>query len=71
LFYDAPNSSSNFKKYREWLAKNKPNKQDLIKLLEDNKAWIKKIAFMRNAHDINHAKQGFSLEIENFKPLRH
>jgi hypothetical protein len=22
---------------------------------------------MRNAHDINHAKQGFSLEIENFK----
>jgi hypothetical protein len=67
LFYDAPNSSSNFQTYREWLAKNKPNKQDLIKLLEDDKAWIKKIAFMRNAHDINHAKQGFSLEIENFK----
>jgi hypothetical protein len=22
---------------------------------------------MRNAHDINHAKQGLSLEIENFK----
>jgi len=67
LFYGAPNSGSNFKTYREWLAKNKPNKQDLIKLLEDDKAWIKQIAFMRNAHDINHAKKGFSLEIENFK----
>jgi hypothetical protein len=32
-----------------------------------DKAWIEQIAFMRNAHDINHGKQGFSLEIENFK----
>jgi len=67
LFYGAPISDSNFKTYREWLAKNRPNKQNLIKLLEDDKAWIKQIAFMRNAHDINHAKQGFCLEIENFK----
>ncbi len=67
LFYDAPNSGSNFKAYREWLAKNKSNKQDLLKLLEGDKNWIKQIAFMRNAHEINHAEQDFNVEIVNFK----
>jgi len=67
LFYNAPNSGSNFKAYREWLAKSSPEKRDLIKLLEDDKTWIRHIAFMRNAHEINHAEQNFNVEINNFK----
>ena len=67
LFYGAPDSGSNFQTYREWLAKNKANKQDLIKLLEDDKNWIKQISLMRNAHEINHAKPDFNVEITNFK----
>lgn len=67
IFYSAPNSSSNFLTYREWLIKNKPDKEKLINLLEKDKNWIKQLAFMRNAHEINHAEENFNLEIVNFK----
>jgi hypothetical protein len=67
IFYGAPNSGANFKAYREWLAKNNSKNPDLIKLLEDDKNWIRQIAFMRNAHEINHAEENFNVEIDNFK----
>ncbi len=67
LFYGAPNSGSGFQAYREWLTKNKTDKQGLIKLLENDKDWIRQIAFLRNTHEMNHAEQNFNLEIVNFK----
>ncbi len=67
MFYTAPNSGSNFKRYREWLTKNKPDKKDLIKMIEDDKDWIQQIASLRNAHEINHAEPQFDVEIVNFK----
>lgn len=67
LFFKAPNSESNFRAYREWLTENKPDKQGLIKLLENDKDWIKQVASLRNAHEMNHAEKAFNLEIANFK----
>ncbi|MGA2526513.1 MAG: hypothetical protein ABSF79_07850 [Smithellaceae bacterium] len=67
IFYNAPNNSSNFQAYRDWLTKNKPDKKEIIELLEKDKDWIKQLSFMRNAHDINHAEANFNLEIVNFK----
>lgn len=67
IFYKAPNSGSNFRAYREWLIKNMPDKRRLIKMLDDDKDWIKQIALLRNAHEINHAEPQFDVEIVNFK----
>jgi hypothetical protein len=67
LFYNAPNSGSNFQTYREWMAKNKPDKANIIKMLEEDKDWINQIASLRNAHEINHSKPQFDVEIMNFK----
>ena len=36
-------------------------------LLEQDKDWIKLLAWCRNALDINHSKPRFKVEIENFK----
>jgi hypothetical protein len=67
IFYMTPNTGSNFKAYREWVEKNMPEKRDLIKMLEDDKDWIKQIASLRNAHEINHAEPQFDVKIVNFK----
>ena len=67
VFYNTPHLDSNFEAYRKWMTKNEPTRNDVIQLLEQDKDWIKLLAWYRNALDINHAKQGFSVSISNFK----
>lgn len=67
IFYDSPYFESNFKFYRDWLAKNKPNNERLLQLLEKDKDWIQFISWSRNALDVNHSQSQFNVIIENFK----
>jgi hypothetical protein len=67
IFYDSPDFKSNFKSYRDWIAKNKPDSKQLIKVLEQDKNWIQLIAWSRNALDANHSQPQFKVTIENFK----
>lgn len=67
IFYGSAQHYSNFKTYRDWMKKHEPTRNDVIQLLEQNKDWIKMLAWYRNALDINHAKPGFSVTISNFK----
>lgn len=66
IFYGSPDFTSNFKSYRDWMAKNNHN-DELIRILEQDKDWIKLIAWSRNALDANHSKPEFKVTIENFK----
>jgi len=67
IFFDSPNFESNFKSYRDWIRKNQPDSENLIKFLEQDKDWIQLIAWSRNALDANHSKPQFKVTIENFK----
>ena len=67
IFYDSPDSTSNFKTYRDWITKNKPDSKELISVLEQDKDWIQLIAWYRNALDANHSKPKFKVTIENIK----
>ena len=58
---------SNFQAYREWLIKNKPDKKNIIQILEEDKDWVKLIASLRNAHEINHSEPKNDVQIVNFK----
>jgi hypothetical protein len=66
-FYGAPNAEANFHMYREWMLAKAHDKNDVNELLEQDQEWIKKIAWCRNALDINHSRKHFKLEIENIK----
>jgi hypothetical protein len=67
IFYGAPNFESNFKLYREWMAENKPDHENIRQLLEHDKDWIQFISWSRNALDVNHSQPRFRVIIENFK----
>ena len=67
IFYGAPNAGANFRTYREWMLSNANDKNEINDLLEQDKDWIRLISWCRNALDINHSKNDFKLEIENFK----
>src|SRR3989304_8271311 len=67
IFYDSPYCDSNFKSYREWMAKNKPDHENIRRLLEQDKDWIQFISWSRNALDVNHSQPQFKVVIENFK----
>ena len=67
IFFDSPNFTSNFKAYRDWIAKNESKCEELIRVLDQDKVWIKLIAWYRNALDANHSKPNFKVTIENFK----
>lgn len=67
VFYHSPNLESNFQAYREWAMKHLSTKKCLIGLLEENKDWIKMLAWYRNALDINHLEPDFKVKINNFK----
>jgi hypothetical protein len=67
IFYGSTFNDSNFQAYRDWMAKHEPNKTEIRKFLDQNKEWIKLLAWYRNALDINHSKPGFKVEIDNFK----
>lgn len=67
MFYDTPDFSENFQSYREWIKKNKPDNCKIYNLLDNDKEWIKLIASLRNAHEINHAKKKNYVEIKNFE----
>lgn len=67
IFYGAPKRGANFEKYRNWMASNESSKAEVVDLLEQDKDWIRLIAWSRNALDINHSKPQFKIEIENFK----
>lgn len=67
IFYDSPYFDSNFKSYREWMAKNKPDHENIRRLLEQDKDWIQFISWSRNALDVNHSQPQFKVVIENFK----
>ncbi|HUU20160.1 MAG TPA: hypothetical protein VMW72_23630 [Sedimentisphaerales bacterium] len=67
IFYGAANNDSNFQAYRDWMKKHEPSRVAVYDLLEQNKDWIKSLAWYRNALDINHARAGFRVTIENFK----
>jgi hypothetical protein len=67
VFYDSPSFDSNFLAYREWMKKNRQENDKVNKLLEDDKDWIKFIASLRNAHEINHAGEGNYVQIRNFE----
>jgi hypothetical protein len=66
-FYDCPDHGSNFQAYREWMAANRSGSEAVLRLLDDNKDWIRFIAEARNALSVNHARQNFILEVQNFK----
>ena len=67
IFYDSPEYGANFNNYRNWMAKNRPDSDKLIGTLEQDKDWVKLIAWQRNALDANHSKPKFKVDIENFK----
>ena len=67
IFYGSAQHESNFKAYRDWMTKHEPTRNEIIQLLEQNKDWIRMLAWYRNALDINHAKPGFIVTISNFK----
>ncbi|MBA7535444.1 hypothetical protein ES705_27700 [subsurface metagenome] len=67
IFYNSPSFESNFRSYREWMAKNKPDQKKIRHLLEQDKDWIQFISWSRNALDVNHSKPQFKVIIENFK----
>jgi len=67
LFYDTPNAEANFQSYRAWMLANASESKEVNDLLEQDKEWIRHIAWCRNALDINHSKTHFKLEIQNFK----
>lgn len=69
IFYKTPNFKANFKAYREWLIKNNPNNEKIIKILEEDKDRIRLIASLRNAHEMNHSEPQNDLEIANFRVL--
>jgi len=67
IFYGAPNNNANFTAYREWMEQHASDRNEVIELLNGDQEWIKKLAWHRNALDINHSKTGFEVIIENFK----
>lgn len=67
IFYGSVFNDSNFEAYRDWMSKHESSKTDIRAFLEQNKDWIKLLAWYRNALDINHSKPGFKVVIENFK----
>ena len=67
IFYDSPNFEANFENYRDWISANQSITTEISHLLENDKDWIRQIAWSRNALDINHSKPDFKLEIQNFK----
>ncbi|RJP32215.1 MAG: hypothetical protein C4527_06415 [Candidatus Omnitrophota bacterium] len=66
-FYDCPDHGSNFQEYRKWMAGNRSRSEAVLTMLDGDKDWIRFIANARNALSINHAKQNFILEVQNFK----
>ena len=67
IFYNSPDFEANFKSYRDWLKKNKPDCEELLSVLEQDKKWIQLLAWYRNALDVNHSKPKFNVTINNFK----
>ena len=67
IFFDAPNAEANFQAYLDWIVKNKPDNQRIIHTLEDDKEWIRRLALLRNAHEINHAEPQNDVQIANFR----
>jgi hypothetical protein len=66
-FYDCPDHGSNFQAYREWMAANRSSSEAVLTLLDGDKDWSRFIAEARNALSVNHARQNFILEVQNFK----
>ncbi len=67
IFFNCPSYEANFQAYRDWFLKNKPESQKIINLLEADNKWIRLIAYMRNAHEINHSSNDNFVQIFNFK----
>lgn len=67
IFFGCPSYEAKFQSYRDWFLKNKPESKNIINLLEADNKWIRLIAFMRNAHDINHSSNDNFVKITNFK----
>lgn len=67
IFYGSPYYDANFKCYRDWINKNKPECKELIRVLEQDKEWIQLLAWYRNALDVNHSQPRFMVTINNFK----
>ena len=65
-FYECPDHRSNFQAYREWMAGNRSSSAAVVRLLDGDKDWIRFIAEARNALSVNHARQNFILEVQNF-----
>jgi hypothetical protein len=66
-FYACPDHGPNFRAYREWMAANCSSSEAVLTLLDSDKDWIRFIAEARNALSVNHARQNFILEVQNFK----
>jgi hypothetical protein len=66
-FYGCPDQESHFQRYRQWMAANRSCSKAVLALLDDDKNWIRFIAEARNALSVNHARQHFMLEVQNFK----
>lgn len=66
-FYGCPDHGSNFQAYREWMAANHASSKAVLTLLDGDKDWIRFIAEARNALSVNHARQNFTLEVQNFR----
>ena len=67
IFYGCHPHGTNFKKFRKWMANNKPPKTEIAALLDKDKKWIQLLAWYRNALEINHSQPGSNVTIENFK----
>jgi len=66
-FYDCPDHGPNFQAYRKWMAANRSSSEAVLTLLDGDRDWIRFIAEARNALSVNHARQNFILEVQNFK----
>ena len=67
IFYGCPDFGTNFRSYRDWMKAHRVDSEQVLDLLDQDKDWIRFIAEARNALPINHARQCFLLEVQNFK----
>lgn len=67
IFYDCPDHGGNFRAYREWMEANRGGSESVLTLLNSDRDWLRFIAESRNALSVNHARQNFIVEVQNFK----
>lgn len=66
-FYNCPTSNENWREYFDWMVKHCESEERIIKMLESDQEWLQELSHRRNALDASHGRDGYKLEISNFR----